>query len=310
MFRRAIITDEVSQDPADAIGLARRFRLDGIEIRSVWEKRPHELSRSEVRALRGMARTAELAICAVATPVFKCELDDHRQVHEHLETLKRCLDVCCELETGLARVFTFWKPRAPGAPALPGDVLAWREVAPAIADHLAEAADVALDFGCRLGVENEPSVYGSSCKKVADLLARLKHPALGAVWDPGNALYDPVGEQPYPDGYEAVRPYILHVHIKDARRDPETGSIAAVALGDGEIPYRDIFVRLRQEQYVGYMALETHYRVTRTLSADAARLPAGTGFSEGGLEASTICLDRWDAMLETLDNGEHAGERP
>ena len=297
MVRRAIITDEVSQDPADAVQLARRFRLDAIEIRSAWEKRPHELSAADVRTLRGMARDAALAICAVATPVFKCELHDRRQARDHLEILKRCLDVCGELGAPLARVFTFWKPGAPGAPDLPGEALPWRAVMGAIADRLGEAADRARDFGCRLGVENEPSVYGSTCEKVAVLLGRLSHPALGAVWDPGNALYDPEGERPYPDGYEALRAHILHVHIKDARRDPKTRTAAAVALGDGEVPYFDIFRRLRDDQCGGFVSLETHYRVTRPLDEDAARLPGGSGFSAGGLEASTICLERWDKMM-------------
>lgn len=303
MFRRAIITDEVSQDPADAVGLARRFHLGGIEIRSVWEKLPHQLSASEVRTLRGIARDGELEVCAVATAVFKCELGDHRQAREHLEMLKRCLDVCGELGAPVARVFTFWKAGAPGAPDLPGDALAWPEVAPAIADRLGHAGDIAGDFGLRLGIENEPSVYGSTCVNVADLLGRLNHPSLGAVWDPGNALFDPEGERPYPDGYEALRPHIVHVHIKDARRDPATKTTEAVALGDGEVPYRDVFRRLHDDGYAGFVSLETHYRVAAMLPKEVTRLPGGSGFSAGGLEASTICLERWDALMAPSTGG-------
>ena len=237
-FQRAIVTDEVAQDPAEAIRLARRFGLRALEIRSVWEKRPHELTAADVRALRGMVRDAGLVVCAVATPVFKCALDDARQRREHLEILRRCLDVCRELDAPLARVFTFWRPRAPGAPDLPGRALAWRDVAPAIADRLGAAADIARDSGCTLAIENEPSVYGSACAHVAELIARLNHPALGALWDPGNAVYDSAAERPYPDGYEVLRPFIVHVHIKDVRRDPSTNTAQAVALGDGGFPTR------------------------------------------------------------------------
>ncbi|MDR7537874.1 MAG: hypothetical protein QN183_16155, partial [Armatimonadota bacterium] len=74
MFRRALITDEVSQDPAEGVRLAQRFGLDGIELRSAWERQPHQLARDQVRALRRMTDDARLAVCAVATPVFKCAL--------------------------------------------------------------------------------------------------------------------------------------------------------------------------------------------------------------------------------------------
>ncbi len=307
MFRRAIITDEVSQDPADAVRLARRFGLDGIEIRSAWERRPDKLSEDQVRTLRGLARDGDMAVCSVATPVFKCSLDDRNAVSEHMEILKRCLGLCCELEAPIARVFTFWKPGAAGAPGGAGRERPWGEVISPIADHLTKAADIAARFSRRLGIENEPSVNGSTCEKVASLLARVNHPALGAVWDPANALYDPQSERPYPEGYQALRGHILHVHVKDALRDPQTNVTAAVALGDGDVPYGDIFRQLRHDRYRGFLSLETHYRVTRTLSEETARLPGGSAFSAGGLDASIVCLERWDEMMATPEGGIRRG---
>lgn len=300
MFRRAIITDEVSQDPSEAIRLGRRFGLDGIELRSAWEKRPHELSRDEIRTLRRMAADADLPVCGVATPVFKCALGDGATIGEHVEMLKRCLDLCRELGAPIARIFTFWKPNAPGAPADAGLERPWSEALAQIADRVAEAAGIAADSGLRLGIENEPSVYGSTCARVAEVIRRVDHPALGVVWDPGNALYDREKEPPYPSGYDAVRPHIVHVHVKDARRDPKGGPTEAIGLGDGEVPYADIFRRLVQDGFKGFVSLETHYRVTGPLSAAAARLPGGGAFSAGGLEASTLCLERWNAILESL----------
>jgi sugar phosphate isomerase/epimerase len=300
VFTRAIVTDEVSQDPADAIGLARRFRLDTIEVRTAWEKRPHELTGDDIRALRGMIRDAGLTVCAVATPVFKCALDNPGEGREHLEILKRCLAVCHELETRLARVFTFWRPCAPGAPDLTEGALSWAEAAPRISARLREAAGIARDAGCRLVVENEPSVYGSSCAQVAEILSRADHTALGALWDPGNAIYDLAVEPPYPDGYETLRRFISHIHLKDARRDPRTHAASAVALGDGEIPYPAILRRLRDDGYEGVVSLETHYRVGAVLSEEAARMPSGSAFSAGGFQASVICLERWDAMMAEL----------
>lgn len=307
MFRRAVITDEVSQEPAEAVRLALRFGLEGVEIRSAWEKGPHEFTRAEARALRFLVQDAGLSVCAVASPCFKCVLDDPAQVRSHFELLRRSLDLCGDLGARIVRIFTFWDNGGPADGSPSGGRLGWPQVARVIVDRLAEAADVALSFGCRLGVENEPSVFGSNGRKVAQLLAIAGHPALGAAWDPGNDIYDPEGAQPYPDGYENISPHLLHVHVKDAARDPTSGSVRAVPLGDGDVPYPHIFGRLIKDGYTGFVSLETHYRTARPLSEEAARLPGGAGFSAGGMEASTLCLQRWEEMLSAL-SAAHAQE--
>ncbi|MDR7551322.1 MAG: TIM barrel protein, partial [Armatimonadota bacterium] len=104
----------------------------------------------------------------------------------------------------------------------------------------------------------------------------------------------------YPESYETLKGHLWHIHIKDARRNPTSGAVEAVALGDGQIPYRDIFRRLLNDGYAGFASLETHYRAGGALSEEAARLPGGTAFSEGGLEASIFCLRRWAQMLTAL----------
>jgi sugar phosphate isomerase/epimerase len=247
-----------------------------------------------------MAGDAELAVCGVATPVFKCALGDRDAIREHREILRRCLDLCGELDAPLARIFTFWKPGAPGAPADAGVERPWNAALSEIADRIAGAAQIAEDFDTGLVIENEPSVYGSTCARLAELLRRVDHPLLSAVWDPGNAVYDPDREPPYPDGYEVLKPHIRHIHVKDARRAPPGGPAVAVALGDGEVPYRDIFRRLLDDQYERFVSLETHYRLTGPLTEEAARRPGGADFSAGGFEASVICLDRWFEMLAAL----------
>ena len=44
MFKKGVITDEISQDMGQAVELASKYGLDGVEIRSVWEKSPHGTS--------------------------------------------------------------------------------------------------------------------------------------------------------------------------------------------------------------------------------------------------------------------------
>lgn len=43
MFKYGVITDEISQDFETALDVAAKYKLDGVEIRSVWDKSAHEL---------------------------------------------------------------------------------------------------------------------------------------------------------------------------------------------------------------------------------------------------------------------------
>ena len=71
----SILTDEVSQDLGAVIRFAQEFRLDGIELRSLYGKAFRDLSPAEIREVRQRCDDAGLRISGVATPVFKCHLD-------------------------------------------------------------------------------------------------------------------------------------------------------------------------------------------------------------------------------------------
>jgi sugar phosphate isomerase/epimerase len=77
------------------------------------------------------------------------------------------------------------------------------------------------------------------------------------------------GEQPFPRGYEAVRDFIAHVHIKDAHV-PE-GSIKPewAVVGEGAIDYVGQMRALRESGYDGYLSLETHYNGKETKEASS-----------------------------------------
>ena len=38
-FRLGVITDEISQELSEALDVAEEFALDGVEIRSVWDRK-------------------------------------------------------------------------------------------------------------------------------------------------------------------------------------------------------------------------------------------------------------------------------
>ena len=110
-----------------------------------------------------------------------------------------------------------------------------------------------------------------------------------ALWDPGNDVYAPTGEIPYPDGYTVLKPYINHVHIKDAKRDA-AGEPVGVCFGEGQVDFAGQLQALAADGYKGFCVLEPHFRAT-PLSEEELKHPGGAAFSDGGMEACTASFE-------------------
>lgn len=286
MFKRAVMTDEISQDPGRAVAIARKFGLDGVELRSAWEKNPHELSRVEIGKINALIRDAGLQMPCVAAPVFKCRLEEPLDYLAHLEILKRSIEVAHALGADLVRGFTFW------------DDGRFAHNLPLIAEKIATVAPILADGGVTLALESDPATYANSNQKLALVLPRVAADHVKALWDPGNNIYVKDAGRPFPEGYETLRPYLAHVHVKDVKLDPATGVPEACRVGDGAVGFAAVFKRLSADGYRGWASLETHYRLRGSLSEELLALPKGGAFSLGGEEASLESLRSWEEILK------------
>lgn len=284
MLKLSIITDEVSQDLDTAIAFAKRFGLAGVELRSVWERGPFAYTPEDVRAIQARVQDAGLTVCALSLPFYKCALDDAATRTEHLQHLRRALEHAQTLGASCLRGFSFWKE----ADEMP---LA------RIADAYAPVIRLLDGTGVTLALEPDPSVYAGTATTLAALLAQIQSPCVQALWDGGNLLFHPAGESPL-DGYALLRRHIAHVHWKDAIHTKDGAQ--AVRIGDGQADVRAQLQALRHDGYTGWASLETHYRLTHTLSDALMRLPSGGAFSEGGLPASTESMERLQAIIREV----------
>jgi sugar phosphate isomerase/epimerase len=279
-MKLSVITDEISMDFAHALDVMREYGVQGAELRSLWGQNVVDLSGAGVEKAKAILREKRLVVSCIASPVFKCELGgstsrevgpSHQASERTLADQPALLDRCVELAevfgTRLVRVFSFWR-RGELTP----------EVEDGIVKQLSRAAEVAGRKGVVLALENEHSCYLGTGEQTARVLQRVNSPHLRAVWDPGNAFC--AGENPFPAGYEAIKDYIAHVHVKDAIR-LDGGQCAFVAIGDGQIDYPGQLEALKEAGYEGWLSLETHYA------------PYG-GDSE---VASRLCLAALNVML-------------
>lgn len=281
MYKTAVITDEISQDIRVAAGLAREYGLDAIEIRSVSERNPFQMNLKDAQEIKRVADDYGLGICCVASPLYKISAADSTARHEQLEALKRCADHMHLWGCGLIRGFAFMRE----GNAKP-DLL---EAARAYEEPLRIARDADLTFV----IESEPSVRTGNISTLAEFLSMVNDPRVMALYDPGNEVSDPDAPPAFPDGYEKIRRWIHHVHIKDIRGSRQGFSPALI--GEGSVDFDELIPHLKKD-YSGFCSIETHYRLKAELSEEDIVHPQGSSFSDGGFEATKAYLDRLDRI--------------
>lgn len=99
---------------------------------------------------------------------------------------------------------------------------------------LRPVADRARDLGVDIAIEPHDDFTRSEA--LVPILAALDHPAVGAIWELGNAWA--AGEDPAVGG-PALAPWIRYVQVKDGRGRGEAWRLTAI--GEGEVPLLEAF---------------------------------------------------------------------
>ncbi|MCL4541710.1 MAG: sugar phosphate isomerase/epimerase [Chloroflexi bacterium] len=270
MFTLSVLTDEIDQDFAHALDVVEEWGLHTIELHKLWNKNICDLEPFDVTKVLRMIRDRSLRVSAIDSLFLRCPIDDEAAYTEHIKILERSFRLAELFHTRLVRCFSFWRQ----------DTLAkhWD----LLLERLALPVRLAEQAGFILGFENVKSCLVGTGVETRDLMLAVNSPAFRSIWDVGNALVS--GEDcPYPDGYEAVRPWIHHIHVKDAIRNPD-GTSEWRPIGSGQVDYRGQLAALYRDGYHGAIALETHYQ------------PAGGTKEEGSRASFTGLMNILDEL--------------
>lgn len=286
MFQLGVITDEVTQDLSEALSFAKKYGMSCVELRSVWDKSVFEFRKEDVKRMQDILSPSGISVIALSSSLFKCSFWDKNAVRSNIEGFQRAVDWAYMLGAKYIRGFDFWADKENPVPL----------------ESRAEAIQALLPFidgsGIEIVIESDPSVTSYCPSKIAELLKKINDSRVGAVYEPGNCLYIPGSENPFPEGYNAVYPFIKHVHIKDAViRD---GKTIPTSVGEGDADYPRIFAALIRDGFEGCVVLETHHRINSNIDENLLRLPAGTAFSDGGKLASEISAMNLVKMIKEL----------
>jgi sugar phosphate isomerase/epimerase len=287
MFKLAVISDEISQDFQTVVNVASEYKLNGIEIRSVWDKPPQNITEDDMSTMKSMIDKAGLDIVGIASPFYKCDIDNAQERTNHIQILRKCIKMAKFFDTNIVRGFAFWNTGKT------------EELWDQILSYYQEPVKIAESEGIIIGLENEASTSLSTAKLTAKFITESDSPNVKGIWDPANEVYAKGGEKPFPDAYNRMKKHIIHCHAKDAGNN-EKGEPESVPVGTGVIDWKGQIKELLDSGYKGYLSLETHWRPKKALSEDLLNRPGGSAFSEAGEEASRICLDNIFGILKEL----------
>jgi len=268
-FTYSLVVNEVSDDLDTSMSFARAHGMSALELDTAWGV-PIETADADDRArVREALQGAGLEPAMVLSPAFKAlrladadpediaALDGWR---EHLGELEAAMDFASAIGCPRVRLFTGRRdvggdnpsPRLPDGGGLPAERLA------AIRAILLDAARRADALGLTLCVENVRSCFGNTGVNTATILAAVDHPNVRAIWDPANDFVS--GGEDFRPGYEATKPWMVHVHAKDATEvDAATGLTAWTAIGAGSLDWTAQMRALLDDGYSGHISLETHW---------------------------------------------------
>ena len=259
-FKLGIITDELTNQLDQALDFISSYDLHWCELREIWANNIMNSPQEDLDRAKKLLDRHKIQVSEIASPIFKWNLPQMpAKANEKRDEFKASFveaDSDKLLEKGFRlarffgthklRIFSYWRVEDPD------------KAYPYYRDRLAKAAQLAAKNDIVLTVENEYACNVGTGKELGRLLKDVNSPNLRGNWDPGNAVM--LGEVPFPDGYNAVRGLFPHMHVKDARKNPQTGKIQWAPVGGGVIDFKGQFQALHRDKYEGTMSLETHYR--------------------------------------------------
>ncbi len=274
MAKLGVITDGISRELERALAVMNEVGLTQAELQYVWNKEVGDLSDKQLDRAQRLVAAHEVEVSCISRHIFGGlalgDLSPTAPVYrKHLADLNRCIDMAQALDCPLVRVMSFKKEMilfgSQGAEEWNVAQGAWDKAR----ELIAGAARVAEDRAVTIVVETGNNAITNSAFLARRMVDEIGSARLKVMWDPANALYST--EAAYPDGYQALKGALGHIHLKDVVVEISKATIACRQLGTGQMaPYLDdMATALKSDGYAGAISLESVYR------------PLGGSFEDG-----------------------------
>jgi sugar phosphate isomerase/epimerase len=176
-----------------------------------------KLSMAEIQKVRHLEDEYGLNVASIASPIGKVKLLDKADGTKNAyvpfkQYLAKDVAKACELahafETKLIRGFSFYPPKD----AKPEDHLEQT------VDQIGKIAEACHRSDLTFGLEVEANLVGRTGQLLAEIHRRVNHPALVLVFDAANVIVQGFSTADVWKQWEAMKPGLGWVHIKDYER--------------------------------------------------------------------------------------------
>jgi len=221
---------------------AQKLGFDAIEIRGMEDK----MLADEIVSflLENQAQTKKkvadhhLNICGFGTSV---SFHDFEKFPEMLAEGKTSIDVCAQMAIPWVRVF--------------GDRIDSEDVKSEVIRKVIKGIRELCAYASGKDVKVLLEIHGdfNTIENVMEVVNGVKDcPQFGILWDIEHS--DKIYGDDFMKFYSQIKPFIVHVHVKDHLRI--NGGFQLCPVGEGNIPIKDIIKTLEADGYMGYMSLE------------------------------------------------------
>jgi len=234
--------DEVTEDFLEQVKFLFTRNVGYIEPRFLNRKNIMDLTHQELKEARKMIEDYGLKVSAIGSPIGKVRLDEPFEVH--LEKFKHAVELAQFFNTPFIRIFSYYAPEGK-------NIDDYREQ---VMDRLSAQVEIIADADVTMVHENEAGIYGHSAANCADIAGTIGSDKLRLVYDPANFVWaDKIADNVH-SCWPLMKPYVVHVHIKDWKIGAKVGSMPGE--GDGQI--RKLLAELATMKYEGALTMEPH----------------------------------------------------
>ena len=114
MAKLGVIADGISQNFEYALDVMNEFELEYAELQFLWGKEVGDLNTAEMNKVKNLVNAHEVKVSCISRHIFGGlligEMQQDNSVYlEHLDALRRCIDMAKVLDCPLVRVMSFRK---------------------------------------------------------------------------------------------------------------------------------------------------------------------------------------------------------
>jgi 3-dehydroshikimate dehydratase len=248
VMKLAGFADEISPELDEQIKCCKENNVTHFELRGAYGKNVLDFDKSVRNEIKTKLAANGMGVISIGSPIGKVPINDPWE--KHFDRFKIAVDSAEFFGAPFIRIFSYYPPE--GSP----DIHKFRDE---VMRRMKAKADYVKNRNVVLVHENEKGIYGQSAKDCLDILKTVNSPKLRAAFDFGNFVQV---KQDTLEAWPMLKPYAVHIHIKDVAQAEDR----AVPAGHGDGQLEPILGDLKNSGYKDFLSLEPHLKASGQFS--------------------------------------------